>query len=166
MVTLVQVVLDVVYRVMNESLLELAGLWFSAFTSASLLPGTSEMVLAYLWYQQHSMIALWCVATSGNVAGSVLNYWLGSQFRRFSNRAWYPRTSLEHDKTKQWMQRYGAYTLLLSWLPVVGDPLTLMAGVFRISLSRFIGFVLIAKGGRYAVVLLFADQLLRPWIQP
>lgn len=149
---------------MNESLWAFAGLWFSAFTSASLLPGTSEMVLAYLWYQQHSLIVLWCVATSGNVAGSMLNYWLGSQFRRFSNKAWYPSKPLEDDRAKRWMQAYGAYTLLLSWLPVVGDPLTLMAGVFRIPLARFIWLVLIAKGGRYAVVLMFADQLLLPWI--
>lgn len=141
------------------------GLWLSAFTSASLLPGSSEIVLAYLWFQQHNPWLLWLVATSGNLAGSLLNYWLGTQFHRLSGYSWYPLQQVEELRAQRWMERFGPYTLLLSWLPVVGDPLTLMAGVFRLRLWSFVLLVALAKGGRYAAMLLFADALLLPWVQ-
>ncbi len=149
---------------MNNELLDYIGLGFSAFTSASLLPGTSEMVLAVLWYQKLNIVLLWCVATAGNVAGSCINYWLGVQCQRFSSQRWFPIKPAEFNRAQGWMSKFGTPVLLLSWLPVVGDPLTLMAGVFRLALWRFLVLMLIAKGGRYAALLLFADTFLTPWI--
>lgn len=149
---------------MNSDLLDYIGLGLSALTSASLLPGTSEMVLAVLWYQKLNIVLLWCVATAGNVAGSCINYWLGVQCQRFSSHRWFPIKPTEFNRAQAWMSRFGAPLLLFSWLPVVGDPLTLMAGVFRLALWRFLVLMLIAKGGRYAALLLFADTFLTPWI--
>lgn len=149
---------------MNNDLAEYLGLWASAFTSASLLPGTSEVVLAALWFKKLNVIVLWCVATSGNVAGSYLNYWLGLQCHRFSAYRWFPVKPAEFARAQQWMHKFGSFGLLLSWLPVVGDPLTLMAGVFRLPVWRFLTLVVIAKGGRYALLLYFADELLTHWI--
>lgn len=149
---------------MNNELLDYIGLGFSAFTSASLLPGTSEMVLAVLWYQKLNIVLLWCVATAGNVAGSCINYWLGVQCQRFSSQRWFPIKPAEFNRAQAWMSKFGTPVLLLSWLPVVGDPLTLMAGVFRLAFWRFLVLMLIAKGGRYAALLLFADTFLTPWI--
>lgn len=149
---------------MNNDLLDYIGLGFSAFTSASLLPGTSEMVLAVLWYQKLNIVLLWCVATAGNVAGSCINYWLGVQCQRFSSQRWFPIKPAEFNRAQAWMSKFGTPVLLLSWLPVVGDPLTLMAGVFRLAFWRFLVLMLIAKGGRYAALLLFADTFLTPWI--
>lgn len=149
---------------MNNDLLDYIGLGFSAFTSASLLPGTSEMVLAVLWYQKLNIVLLWCVATAGNVAGSCINYWLGVQCQRFSSQRWFPIKPAEFNRAQGWMSKFGTPVLLLSWLPVVGDPLTLMAGVFRLAFWRFLVLMLIAKGGRYAALLLFADTFLTPWI--
>ncbi len=149
---------------MNNELLDYIGLGFSAFTSASLLPGTSEMVLAVLWYQKLNIVLLWCVATAGNVAGSCINYWLGVQCQRFSSQRWFPIKPAEFNRAQGWMSKFGTPVLLLSWLPVVGDPLTLMAGVFRLAFWRFLVLMLIAKGGRYAALLLFADTFLTPWI--
>ncbi len=151
---------------MTELWHPLVGLWLSAFTSASLLPGSSELVLAYLWFQQQNVWLLWLVATTGNLAGSVLNYWLGTQVHRLSGYAWYPVQQVEQLRARAWIERFGPYTLLLSWLPVVGDPLTLMAGVFRLRFLTFVLLVSAAKGGRYAAMLLFADALLLPWIEP
>jgi membrane protein YqaA with SNARE-associated domain len=149
---------------MSSDLVEYASLGFSAFTSASLLPGTSEMVLALLWYQKLNIVLLWCVATAGNVAGSLLNYWLGLQCQRFSSQRWFPIKPAEFNRAQHWMTKFGTPILMFSWLPVVGDPLTLMAGVFRLPLWRFLLLMVLAKGGRYAALLYFADEFLTPWI--
>lgn len=151
---------------MSDDLLAYATLAVSALTSASLLPGSSELVLAALWYQKLNVPLLWCVATTGNVAGSCINYWLGLQCQRFSSRRWFPINSAEFERAQGWMNKYGAATLLFSWLPVVGDPLTLMAGVFKMPLWRFVLLVLVAKGARYGALLMFADEFLLPWVAP
>ena len=132
----------------------------SAFTSASLLPGSSEIVLATLSYKAYPLFALWLVATLANTAGSVLNWWLGGQVHRFADRRWFPASKEQLEKAKQWNDKYGRWSLLMSWLPIVGDPLTVMAGVLKYSLRAFIPLVMLAKGARYAVVLLAADHFL------
>lgn len=132
----------------------------SAFTSASLLPGSSEVVLAALWYQQYEIWLLWLVATVANGAGSVLNWWLGSQVGRFQHKRWFPASPEQILRAQQWSYKFGPYAILFSWLPVVGDPLTVVAGMLRYPLLQFIGLVLLAKGARYGILLLAADTLL------
>ena len=132
----------------------------SAFTSATLLPGSSEIVLAALWYQGYDLWLLWLVATVANGAGSVLNWWLGSQVGRFQHKRWFPVTPAQIQRAQQWSYKFGPYALLCSWLPVVGDPFTVVAGILRYPLWQFMVLVLIAKGTRYAVLLLAADTFL------
>ncbi len=146
---------------MNE-LMAYALLWLSALSSASLLPGSSEIVMGGLWYQGYTPLLLWLVATSGNVAGSLVNWWLGGQVARFSDRRWFPATPEQMQRAEVWMAKFGPFALLLSWVPVVGDPLTLVAGVLRMPILMFVTLVALAKGARYAILLLLADQLLRP----
>lgn len=134
---------------------------FSAFTSASLLPGSSEIVLAALWYQGYDVWFLWLVATLSNGVGSVLNWWLGSQVTRFQHKRWFPASPEQLQRAQQWSYKFGPYAILFSWLPVVGDPLTVVAGILRYPLWQFIPLVLIAKGARYGVLLLAADTLLK-----
>lgn len=134
---------------------------FSAFTSASLLPGSSEIVLAALWYQGYDVLWLWLVATLANVAGSVLNWWLGGQLGRFQHKRWFPASAEQMARAQTWAHKFGPFALLLSWLPVVGDPLTVAAGVLRYPLWQFIALVFLAKGARYGVLLLAADTLLK-----
>ena len=135
-------------------------LLFSAFSSATLLPGSSEVVIAGMWLHGFSPLLLWLVATLGNVSGSCLNWWLGAQTLRFSERKWFPVKPQQMERARQWFSRFGKAALLLSSLPIVGDPLTVVAGVMRMRLPLFILLVFIAKGGRYAVLLLAADYLL------
>lgn len=132
----------------------------SAFTSATLLPGSSELVIAGMWWQGFTPVLLWAAATFGNVLGSCVNWWLGSQAGRFSERSWFPIKPAQMIRAEHWFSRFGKPALLLSALPVVGDPLTLVAGVMRMRWWLFVLLVFIAKGGRYAVLLLAADQLL------
>lgn len=142
---------------------DLSAYWalaFSAFTSASLLPGSSEIVLATLSYKGYPLWLLWTVATLANTAGSVLNWWLGSQLNRFADRRWFPVSPAQMAQAEHWHARYGRWAILLCWLPVVGDPLTVIAGVLRQPLSSFIPLVFFAKGARYALVLLAAEQFL------
>ncbi|HCU66689.1 MAG TPA: DedA family protein [Rheinheimera sp.] len=145
---------------MNTAIWPWLGLLFSAFSSATVLPGSSEIVLGALWWQGYNPLMLWAIATFGNVTGSCLNWWLGSQLLRFSHKRWFPVDAEQLAKAERWYQRWGSASLLLSWVPVVGDPLTIVAGVMRMKLWLFVPLVLLAKGSRYALLLLLADQLL------
>ncbi len=116
--------------------------------------------MAGLWWHGFTPLMLWAVATVGNVLGSCVNWWLGSQALRFSDHSWFPVKPAQMARAEQWFGRFGKPALLLSSLPIVGDPLTIVAGVMRMRLWLFVLLVFVAKGGRYAVLLLAADQLL------
>ena len=126
------------------------GLFLAAFGAASLLPLQSEALLVgLLLAEAHPVGALLAVATAGNVLGSLLNWWLGRSLDRFRHRRWFPVGAAQLDRAQHWYRRYGRWSLLLSWLPVVGDPLTLVAGMLRESLWVFLLLVGLAKGLRY-----------------
>ncbi|MHC8320160.1 YqaA family protein [Pseudomonas sp. GB2N2] len=131
------------------------GLFFAAFGAATLLPLQSEAVLVgLLLSEQYWLWSLLAVATVGNVLGSLLNWWLGRGVERFRARRWFPVSAAHLEKARRHYQRYGHWSLLLSWVPIIGDPLTLVAGVMREPLGRFLLIVTLAKGMRYGVVAL------------
>ena len=131
----------------------LGGLFLSAFLSATLLPGTSEAALAGIVAasQVPPSIAI-LVATIGNTAGSCVNWGLGRFFVHFRDRAWFPVSPAQLDRYGSWFRRWGVWSLLLSWLPVVGDPLTVIAGMARTHWLVFTSIVFVAKGARYLFV--------------
>jgi membrane protein YqaA with SNARE-associated domain len=129
------------------------GLFLAAFGAATLLPLQSEAVLvALLLSGKYALWSLLAVATLGNVLGSLVNWWLGRAIERFQDRRWFPVSPKHLEKARGHYQRYGHWSLLLSWLPVIGDPLTLVAGVMREPLGRFLLIVTLAKGARYGVL--------------
>ncbi len=131
-----------------------AGLMVSAFLAATILPFSSEALLAGLFLSGgYGWLPLWFFATVGNVAGSLVNWLLGRFFLRFRDRSWFPLKGAEMEKTERHYRRFGQWSLLLAWVPIVGDPLTVMAGVFRTPLPRFILLVTLGKGGRYLLLL-------------
>ncbi|MGE8097244.1 YqaA family protein [Pseudomonas fluorescens] len=131
------------------------GLFFAAFGAATLLPLQSEAVLVGLLLNgEHGLWWLLAVATLGNVLGSLLNWWLGRSIERFRERRWFPVSPVHLDKARTHYQRYGHWSLLLSWVPIIGDPLTLVAGVMREPMGRFLLIVTFAKGARYGVLAL------------
>ncbi|MBT2372937.1 YqaA family protein [Pseudomonas fluorescens] len=133
------------------------GLFFAAFGAATLLPLQSEAVLVGLLLSGHyNLWLLLAIATFGNVLGSVVNWLLGRSVERFKDRRWFPVSTAQLEKARAHYLRWGHWTLLLSWVPVIGDPLTLVAGVMREPLWRFLLIVSLAKGARYAVLALFA----------
>ncbi|WP_323813685.1 YqaA family protein [Cellvibrio sp. NN19] len=131
-------------------------LFFSALIAATLFPLSSEALLATLLYQKYSPILLWIVATSGNTLGSCINWYLGKACLHWRDEKWFPVNANQLAKAQQQFERYGVYSLLFSWLPIIGDPLTFIAGIMRIPFWKFVVLVSLGKGLRYAVVIAIA----------
>ncbi|MFT5782207.1 MAG: membrane protein YqaA with SNARE-associated domain [Pseudomonas sp.] len=129
------------------------GLFVLALLAATLLPMQSEAgLVALLLSDNYSVIGLLLAAISGNTLGSSINWWLGRSLNRFQGRRWFPVSPAQLLRAQGWYQRYGRWSLLLSWLPIVGDPLTLVAGVMREPLPGFLLLVLLAKSARYLLL--------------
>lgn len=125
-------------------------LFASALIAATILPLQSEAVLVGLLLQgAHPATSLLLVATVGNVLGAVVNWYLGRFLLRFRGHRWFPASDEELGRAQTWYRRYGRWSLLASWLPIVGDPLTVVAGTLREPLGTFVLLVALAKGGRY-----------------
>lgn len=134
-------------------MVELAGLFLAAFAAATLIPAQSEAVLVALILSDSQPVRLLLVvATVGNVLGSVVNWVMGRFLICFANRRWFPFSQGQVDRATGWYARWGHWSLLGAWLPLVGDPLTLAAGVLREPFWRFVLIVTLAKGGRYLVL--------------
>ncbi len=129
-----------------------------AFLSATLLPLGSEGLLLYDISQNNSLILLWIFATLGNTLGSMVNYWLGLKGEIYLEEKGH-LSAKKMEKARGFFDRYGGWTLLLSWVPIIGDPLTFIAGVLRYKFKRFAVIVAIAKGTRYAIVIFLASSL-------
>jgi membrane protein YqaA with SNARE-associated domain len=127
----------------------------SAFGAATLLVLPSEAVLiAQIKAGLAPTWALFVAATIGNVAGSTFNWWLGRHARRFEGRRWFPFSAASIEASSTRFQRWGLWSLLFAWLPIVGDPLTFVAGVLRVPFPWFLPLVALGKGGRYAILAL------------
>jgi membrane protein YqaA with SNARE-associated domain len=132
----------------------LIGLFFSALIAATLFPMGSEIVLIALLEQDHTIGLLWLIATSGNVLGSCINYVTGYWASEYITD--------KYQNARSWRQgqklynRYGVWSLLLAWLPIVGDPITLVAGLAKTNFKLFVLLVTMGKGARYAVLIALA----------
>ncbi|MCI4661972.1 MAG: DedA family protein [Neomegalonema sp.] len=137
----------------------LLGLFVAAFGAATILPFQSEVVLvAVLGVPSIPVWLTFLVATAGNTLGSVANYALGRAAERFKDRRWFPASQAQLEGAQRWFERWGIWTLLLSWAPFA-DPITVVAGVMRTPFWTFLALVLIAKAGRYAAVIWLCDQV-------
>jgi len=129
-----------------------AGLFLAALAAATILPMQSETLLVGLLLAGYSPWLLITVASVGNVLGSVINWLLGRGIERFRHRPWFPASNARLERAQSWYRRYGQWSLLLSWAPIIGDPLTVVAGVLREPFSMFLLLVAVAKIGRYLVL--------------
>ena len=134
-------------------------LFASGFIAAMLLPASSEVLLLALAQQGYAPLWLWLAATCSNTLGSCVNWYLGKELLRFSDKRWFPVSPAQLAKAQQHFKRYGSWSLLLAWLPIVGDPLTLVAGTLRVRFGLFLMLVALGKGARYALLLYLARQL-------
>jgi len=131
----------------------LIALFFICLGAATLLPGGSE---AYFLYKLHNepnlAYTILLIASIGNALGSLVNYILGKYFREYTiKKAYFKQNTIE--KATKLFEKYGFIALLLSWTPIIGDPLTFVAGSLRYNWLKFLLLVFIAKFGRYAFLL-------------
>lgn len=125
-------------------------LFLAAFLAATIVPAQSEAVLVGLILaDKQPLLLLLLVATAGNVLGSVVNWLLGRFIEHFRDRPWFPVSPDKLARAEAWYRRFGVWSLLLSWVPIIGDPLTVVAGVLRTPFLTFLALVTLAKAGRY-----------------
>ncbi|WP_374310296.1 YqaA family protein [Dongia sp.] len=135
------------------TLASLLTLFFTAFGAATILPGFSEVVFSTLLLEQpQDWPMLLLVATTGNTLGGVANWLLGRFLLHWQGRKWFPVSRKRLDQASALFEKYGYPLLLLSWLPVIGDPITLAAGVLRARFLPFLILVLIGKAARYGII--------------
>ncbi|MEQ3634084.1 MAG: YqaA family protein [Thalassolituus sp.] len=131
-------------------------LFSSAFLAATILPFYSEVLLYALLRDGGDPWILVAVATLGNTLGAVVNWVLGLYILKFQNKRWFYFSHKQIEKAQAWFQRYGVWSLLLAWLPLGGDALTLIAGIMRVKFWPFLLLVGIGKGLRYIFVVYVA----------
>lgn len=139
-----------------------ASLLAVSFLAATILPGSSEVLLATLALSRPAdALSLFTVATIGNTLGATANWVLGRWFLRHSGKRWFPVSERGLTLATRWFNRYGVWSLLFSWVPIVGDPLTVVAGILKVNLSLFLAAVAAGKAARYAAILWGVDALAR-----
>ena len=141
--------------------LELAVLAAVAFLSATLIPlGSEAVVVAMVLDNSAPMLAVFGVASLANTLGACVNWWLGRHLLVYQNKRWFPVKARELARAQNWFQRYGMWSLLFAWMPLVGDGITVVAGVMKTRFAAFVALTLIGKSARYAVVIALAVQKL------
>lgn len=138
---------------MTGDLAAYGGLFLLAFVAATLIPAQSEAALvALILAGDQPVPALVAIASLGNILGSAANWAAGYWLTAYADRRWFPVSPDTLAKAARWYHRWGVWSLLLSWAPIIGDPLTVAAGVMREPLWRFLLLVTLAKAGRYLVL--------------
>jgi membrane protein YqaA with SNARE-associated domain len=128
------------------------GLWglaISAFLAATILPLSSELVLSALLIAGENPVAVLIIATIANVAGSLVNYVMGRWGADAILYRWFQLSTKQTHKAEQQFNRYGKWSLLLAWVPIIGDPLTLIAGILKVNIALFLILVTTGKFARY-----------------
>ena len=132
----------------------------SAFLAATIVPFASEVMFAAALAAGGAVHWLIVVATLGNTLGATVNWALGRFVERFRDRRWFPADSRQLERAQAWFRRYGVWSLLLAWVPIVGEPLTVLAGAMRVHIAPFLILVAVGKGLRYVVLALALEGAL------
>ena len=131
-------------------------LFIISFLAATILPFSSELTLAGLMAtSSYDNLLLLAVASLGNILGSAVNWILGFYSRKLSKKKWFPFKDEEIEKSSKWFNKFGRWSLLFAWVPIIGDPLTLAAGLLRVKFIEFLILVTIGKVSRYLGIFYF-----------
>ena len=130
-------------------------LFISSFLSSTLLPGHSELTLtAFILMKKYPVINLIFFASTGNILGSLINWCMGYYLTKLKDKKWFPLNKLQLTRASKWFLKYGKWSLFFCWVPIIGDPLTIVAGIFRFPIHIFILIVSFAKTMRYLIIYL------------
>ncbi len=125
-------------------------LFIISFLAATILPLSSELVLStMLLSDSFNKYLLLVVASFGNILGSSVNWYLGKKILIFKDKKWFPANERQIAKGEIYFKKYGIWSLLLAWVPIIGDPLTIVAGILRVKFFIFLLLVSISKISRY-----------------
>ena len=127
-------------------------LFIISFLAATILPFSSELTLAGLIATSLNNLSLLIVASLGNVLGSVVNWILGFYSRNLTKKKWFPFKETQIEKSSKWFRKFGKWSLLFAWVPIIGDPLTFAAGLLKIKFIEFLILVTIGKVSRYIII--------------
>ena len=121
-----------------------------SFLAATILPLSSELVLlTMLLTDSFDKYLLLVVASFGNIFGSSVNWYLGKKILIFKDKKWFPVNEKQIAKSEMYFKKYGIWSLLLAWVPIIGDPLTVIAGILRVNFFTFLLLVSVSKTSRY-----------------
>jgi membrane protein YqaA with SNARE-associated domain len=128
-------------------------LFIISFLAATILPFSSELTLAGLMAtSSYDNLLLLITVSLGNVLGSVVNWILGFYSRQLSKKKWFPFKDEQIERSSKWFNKFGRWSLLFAWVPIIGDPLTLAAGLLRVKFIEFLILVTIGKVSRYLAI--------------
>ena len=128
-------------------------LFIISFLAATILPFSSELTLAGLVStSNYNNLLLLIVASLGNILGSVVNWILGFYSRNLSTKRWFPFKDKKIEKSSKWFNKFGRWSLLFAWVPIIGDPLTLVAGLLRVRFIEFFILATMGKVSRYLII--------------
>jgi membrane protein YqaA with SNARE-associated domain len=128
-------------------------LFFISFLAATILPFSSELTLVGLISTSNFNNLLLLIAASlGNILGSVFNWLIGFYSRNLTTKKWFPFNEMQITRSSKWFSKFGKWSLLFAWVPIVGDPLTFVAGLWRVRFLDFIILVAIGKVSRYVII--------------
>lgn len=124
-----------------------------SFGAATVLPFYSEILLLSQLRSGLDPSALWLFASVGNTLGAGVNWWLGEHLLHYADRRWFPARKADIERAQRWFNRYGRWTLLMTWMPIGGDALTVIGGLMKVPAGTFFLLVGIGKGLRYALLI-------------
>ena len=131
-----------------------SGLFIITFLSATIIPLSSEVLLVLMLSKGYNPVSCLIVATIGNSLGGLTNYWIG----RLGNPNWLKKTGITDEKLTKYNQsisKYGSWLALLSWVPIIGDPLVICLGYFRVSFLKVSFLIFLGKFLRYFFIVKF-----------
>ena len=131
-------------------------LFVISFLAATILPFSSELTLAGLIASSnYDNLLLLIVASLGNILGSIVNWTLGFYSRNLTSMKWFLFKDEQIKRSSNWFNKFGKWSLLFAWVPIIGDPLTLAAGLLRVKFTEFLILVSIGKVFRYFLIYYF-----------
>jgi len=128
--------------------------FLSAIAAATILPLSSEFAAIAAIKTGHIPWLIWLLASLGNTIGSIINWCLGRYLEKFKHHSWFPFNGKQLERGQRTFNQYGLWSLLFAWVPIIGDALTLVAGVMNVKLWIFTLLVAVGKSIRYAIVIL------------
>tara|TARA_Y100001935_G_C17263748_1_gene487953 strand:- start:737 stop:1081 length:345 start_codon:yes stop_codon:yes gene_type:complete len=99
-------------------------------------------------------------ASLGNILGAVVNWYLGKKINIYKDKKWFPISTERLKKSEYYFKKYGIWSLLLAWVPIIGDPITLLSGILKVRFSIFIFLVSISKISRYVFIIYLSNYLI------